>query len=118
MSIDIKGILSLYQGKEINFLLDADGKEYSDKEARQILADLLAKGHKLIPMTQCEGFDPFGGGCPGHPIDEDEAKSDKFNLKKALKQQKRSRDRVKQIASYLKENAPALPKKPENLNLF
>jgi hypothetical protein len=60
------------KGKKINFLDDDNGKTLSDKEARAEIAKLQALGHKLIPSGDCEGFDPFGGGCPGHPIGDDE----------------------------------------------
>lgn len=59
------------KGKKINFLDDDNGRQMSDKEARAAIAELQAKGHKLIPSGDCEGFDPFGGGCPGHPVIED-----------------------------------------------
>lgn len=47
-------------------MTDDEGKQLSDTEARAEIAKLQAKGHKLIPTGDCEGFDPFGGGCPGH----------------------------------------------------
>jgi hypothetical protein len=63
-------MLRNYKGRKINFLDDENGKQISDKEARRIIAELQAKGHKLLPGDGCEGFDPFGGGCPGHEIKE------------------------------------------------
>lgn len=51
---------------------DEKGNELSDSQARAEIAKLQAKGHKLIPGGDCEGFDPFGGGCPGHPIKDDD----------------------------------------------
>lgn len=67
MSTNIEGLLRNMKGKKINFLSDDNGNELSDKDARLEIAKLQAKGHKLIPSGNCEGFDPFGGGCPGHP---------------------------------------------------
>lgn len=29
------------------------------------------EGHKLLPTANCEGFDPFGVGCPGHEVEEE-----------------------------------------------
>lgn len=72
MSTNIEGLLRNMKGKKINFLDDDNGKTLSDKEARAEIAKLQALGHKLIPSGDCEGFDPFGGGCPGHPIEDDE----------------------------------------------
>lgn len=43
----------------------------SDKEAREEIAKRQALGHKLLPCSsECEGFDPFGKGCPGHPVND------------------------------------------------
>lgn len=69
MSTNIKGLLRNMKGKKITFISDDDGNPLSDMEARKAIAELQSKGHKLIPSGDCEGFDPFGGGCPGHPID-------------------------------------------------
>jgi len=66
MSTNIEGLLRNMKGKKINFLEDDNGNPLSDKEARKQIAELQAKGHKLIPSGDCEGFDPFGGGCPSH----------------------------------------------------
>jgi len=43
----------------------------TDKAARKEIARIQELGHKLIPCGECEGFDPFGGGCPGHEIKEE-----------------------------------------------
>lgn len=67
---NIEGLLRNMKGRKINFLSDDEGNPLSDAEARRNIAELQAKGHKLIPSGDCEGFDPFGGGCPGHPIEE------------------------------------------------
>ena len=71
MSASIDGLLNLYKKKRINFLIDDDGKTLSDKEARAKLARLKNMGHTLLPTSdECIGFDPFGGGCPGHTYEE------------------------------------------------
>jgi len=71
MSTNIESLLRNMKGKKINFLEEDNGKPLSDKEARLAISELQAKGHKLIPSGYCEGFDPFGGGCPGHQIGDD-----------------------------------------------
>ena len=71
MSTNIDGLLRNMKGKKITICSDDNGKPLSDKEARAELARLQALGHKLIPSGDCEGFDPFGGGCPGHIIIEE-----------------------------------------------
>ncbi len=52
---------------------DENGRTISDKEARAEIAKLQALGHKYMCCSDdCEGFDPFGDGCPGHIMDETE----------------------------------------------
>ncbi len=70
LSTNIAGLLRNYKGRKINIFTDDNGNTMSDTEVRKELAELQAKGHKLIGPEDCEGFDPFGGGCPGHPIKE------------------------------------------------
>jgi hypothetical protein len=67
---NIEGLLNNMKGKKINFFDDDEGNQMSDKEVRKNLAEAQAKGHKLIGSDDCEGFDPFGGGCPGHEIED------------------------------------------------
>lgn len=69
LSTNIDGLLRNYKGRKINIFTEENGRTIPDSEVRKELAELKAKGHKLIPSDDCEGFDPFGGGCPGHPID-------------------------------------------------
>lgn len=71
LSTNIEGLLRNMKGKKINFFEDDYGNSMTDKEVRQNIAELQAKGHKLIGSAGCEGFDPFGGGCPGHPIKDE-----------------------------------------------
>jgi len=70
MCTNIEGLLRHYKGRKITFCTGDDGRTLSDKEARAEIAKLQALGHKLIPSGECEGFDPFGGGCPGHIIED------------------------------------------------
>lgn len=69
MCTNIAGLLRNTKGKNINFL-SHKGRMLTDKEARAALAELQAKGHKLIGSDDCVGFDPFGGGCPGHDVED------------------------------------------------
>lgn len=66
--MNIAGALRNYGKKSMKGLLtDDNGKEMTDKEVREYLNECLAKGWKLLPSSsKCEGFDHFGGGCPGH----------------------------------------------------
>jgi len=70
LSTNIEGVLRNFKRRKMDGLFDDEnGNPMSDKEIRKTLAELQAKGHKLIGSENCEGFDPFGGGCPGHPIE-------------------------------------------------
>jgi hypothetical protein len=66
ITCNIEGLLRNYKRKKINFLTDDEGNLLTDKQAREALSKLQQKGYKLIPNDECEGFDPYGGGCPGH----------------------------------------------------
>lgn len=68
ISCNIEGLLRNYKNKKINFLEDENGVVLSDLDARKELAEFQKKGYKLIPRDDCEGFDPFGNGCPGHEV--------------------------------------------------
>ena len=72
MSLSIAGALRNYKGKSMEGLLeDEKGNALSDAEVREYLAECQLKGWKKIPCGDCEGFDPFDKGCPGHPINEE-----------------------------------------------
>lgn len=71
MSMNIQGILRNNKRKKIRFFSDDNGNEISDADARKYLQECIDKGWKVIPCSDdCEGFDHFGGGCPGHLIEE------------------------------------------------
>lgn len=71
ISVNIEGMLKIMKDRKIHCFNGDDGIPLSDKEARTNIAELQAIGHKLIGSDNCEGFDPFGGGCPGHPIKDE-----------------------------------------------
>jgi hypothetical protein len=69
LSVNIDGLLK--QRRKLNgFFDDENGMPMTDKEIRDECNRLKLLGHKLIGSDKCEGFDPFGGGCPGHEINE------------------------------------------------
>lgn len=73
MSVNLEGLLRNYKRKKINIMQDDNGRTLSDAEARLHIHNLIAQGHKLMSCSSnCEGFDPFEKGCPGHKIKEDE----------------------------------------------
>lgn len=72
MSANIEGMLRNYGKKSMAGLIeDENGKPMSDKQARLFLAECKAKGWRLIPCGDCEGFD-YQTGCPGHPVTNEE----------------------------------------------
>lgn len=70
LCINLEGFLRNYKGKKINIMQHDTGKPMTDREAREYISELQSLGHKLMPCGECEGFDPFGKGCPGHEIKE------------------------------------------------
>ena len=59
----IEGLLRLTTRK-LGALFNMPGQQ-----ARQQLEDARAKGHKYIPSSKCDHFDPFEHGCLGHTKD-------------------------------------------------
>ncbi len=44
----------------------SDGKWFTPREAREVMAEQLAQGVEVLPIGKpCEGWDPKTG-CPGH----------------------------------------------------
>jgi len=77
MCMSIEGCLRNHKGRKIKIFEDENGNILSDKKAREYLAECQEKGWKVIPIIEpCEGFDYFGGGCPGHLISITESKID------------------------------------------
>lgn len=70
VSVNLVGLIENYKGRKITFFEDDEGNKLSDKEAREEIQRHLNLGHKMLPIEGCEGFDPFGGGCPGHLIED------------------------------------------------
>ena len=72
MSVNLQCLLDNYKRREINIMEDDNGNTLTDLEARKEIAKLQAMGHKLMCCSSnCKGFDPFGGGCPGHPCEDE-----------------------------------------------
>ncbi len=72
MSVNLEGLLRNYKGKKINIMQDDDGRTLSDAEARIHIHNLQVQGHKYMCCSaNCEGFDPFDKGCPGHEKTEE-----------------------------------------------
>lgn len=66
MCMDVRGALHNWSDREMQGVFtDADGKPLSIREAKEFLMDEIAKGHRVIPIGDCDQFD-FQTGCPGH----------------------------------------------------
>jgi hypothetical protein len=70
MAVDIQGLLDHYGRKSLDgIVIGDDGKRMNDRQARNYLYRCLSEGKKVLPSTDCDGFD-FVKGCPGHKIEE------------------------------------------------
>lgn len=74
MSVDLNGLLKITGKKSLKgFMTDDNGHVLSDKECRDYIQECLDKGWVCIPLGSsgcCPDFDYFGGGCPGHKVEE------------------------------------------------
>lgn len=71
MCADIRGMLHNHSRKNSLknvFRDEKTGRMLSDFEAREYLYDCLAKGWRVIPMSNCNNFD-YHTGCKGHEED-------------------------------------------------
>ena len=69
MGVNIQGLLNHYKNKSLDGLLQDDkGVNLNHQQAVIALHNFQVDGFKLIPNHNCEGFDPFDKGCPGHEI--------------------------------------------------
>lgn len=76
LQLDISGALKVplrdFRRQWKGCVKDGQGRTLSPEEFRDYLRLQQNKGHKLEPMSsECEGFDPFEKGCPGHSMEED-----------------------------------------------
>jgi len=54
----------------LKYMNKEDGSPFSSvNELKQAFLDELAKGHKVVPIGDCDNFD-WEHGCKGHPINE------------------------------------------------
>lgn len=72
MSMNIEGALRNYGRKSMKgLIIDDDGTEWSNTKVRNYLQECLNKGWRLLPCSNCDGFD-YQKGCPGHPMKEEQ----------------------------------------------
>jgi hypothetical protein len=64
MCLSVRGAMR-WSKSRLKGLFEVDGRKSTADESWQLLADELAKGHEVLPLGECEGFD-YVRGCPGH----------------------------------------------------
>lgn len=73
IQIDVRNTLLNWSDAEWDGACSVGGRKLSAREAKAAFLDELAKGRVVLPAGEaCEGFDPTGGGCPGHDVPEGE----------------------------------------------
>ena len=68
MSVSIEGLLAMSDARMkrmLNSVKDENGNQPTLAEFRQYLNHEWAIGHKLLPVPECDNFDPVKG-CLGH----------------------------------------------------
>ncbi len=73
MCVNIRGFMrnAKFPRGYRNVIVNDEGKMLSPEDAREYLFDCLAKGWKVLPLGECEGFS-HETGCPGHACEEEE----------------------------------------------
>lgn len=72
MCQSVRGPLINWSGKQwndaVDFMQRPDGSKFSSGEEIEFLFQkLLDEGNEVIPLGECDNFDPKTG-CRGHPI--------------------------------------------------
>ena len=68
ISTSIEGLLSMSDAKMkrmLNCVKDENGNQPTLEEFRKYLRHELSIGHRLLPVPECDNFDPVNG-CLGH----------------------------------------------------
>jgi hypothetical protein len=75
MSCNIAGLIRNTGKKSMKGFFTMDnGKDCTNKEARDYLQECLSKGWRVIPFNgKCDNFD-YQTGCPGHTIEDEPIK--------------------------------------------
>lgn len=72
-SLDIRGCLHNWTDRQmVGMFKHDDGRVMTAREAKDVLMDELAKGHRFLPVGgDCDNFDYVNGGCQGHAVIDD-----------------------------------------------
>ena len=68
MSVSIEGLLAMNDARMkrmLNSVKDENGRQPTLREFRQYLNQEWSNGHRLLPVPECDNFDPVKG-CLGH----------------------------------------------------
>lgn len=66
LCLDVRGALHNWNDRQMRGVFQHDdGRPLTPFEARNMLMDEIAKGHKVIPCDDCDNFD-YQKGCQGH----------------------------------------------------
>lgn len=68
MSVSIEGLLAMSDARMkrmLNSVKDENGNQPTIEEFRKYLNHELSIGHRLLPVPECDNFDPVNG-CLGH----------------------------------------------------
>ena len=68
MSVSIEGLLAMSDAKMkriLNSVKDDEGNQPTLEEFKKYLNHEWAIGHRLLPVPECDNFDPVKG-CLGH----------------------------------------------------
>ena len=68
MSVSIEGLLAMSDAKMkriLNSVKDDEGNQPTLEEFKKYLTHEWAIGHRLLPVPECDNFDPVKG-CLGH----------------------------------------------------
>lgn len=69
MSVSIEGLLAMSDARMkrmLNSVKDENGNQPTLQEFRKYLNKEWSIGHRLLPVPECDNFDPVLG-CLGHP---------------------------------------------------
>ena len=69
MAVSIEGLLAMSDARMrrmLNSVKDENGRQPSLEEFKEYLNHEWSIGHRLLPVPECDNFDPVNG-CLGHP---------------------------------------------------
>lgn len=91
MSMSVEG--GIRNAEDLAGCIEQDGKTLETAaEVRTFLKKHLAAGRRVIPMSDCLGFD-FQKGCPGHSKEESERHSKIMQIARTICEEEKTCER-------------------------